>query len=200
MNGHERRALKKETQIKQSALELFNKYGVLRVSIDEIAAYANVSKVTIYKYFHSKDGLHRAVVQMIFDETIAALQQILNSDRPFLEKLNRLITAKEHSRQYLRGDFLGELIKNDRYLEDSFAKDYQNKVKNLVFTFLDQGKIEGYIDNSMSNETIYLYMEIFKAGMKEKRAVLQTALLDNQVFEKLVKLFFFGFITPKKER
>jgi AcrR family transcriptional regulator len=197
MNGHERRALTKETQIKQSALELFNKYGVSKVSIDEIAAYANVSKVTIYKYFHSKDGLHRAIVQMIFEENIALLQQVLSGEWPFMEKLKYLITTKEQSRQYLRGDFFRELIQNDRYLKDSLEKNYQNKVKKLVFAFLNQGKSEGYVDNNMSNETIYLYMEIFKAGMKEKTAALQAALLDNQVFEKLVNLFFFGFIKQK---
>ena len=51
MNGYEKRTMEKKNHIKKAALKLFNKYDPSKISIDEIADYAKVSKVTIYKYF-----------------------------------------------------------------------------------------------------------------------------------------------------
>jgi AcrR family transcriptional regulator len=193
-NGHEKRALKKEAHIKKTALALFNKYGVSKVSIDEIADHANVSKVTIYKYFQSKQGLYHEIVKMIYEENIEAIQQLMEKDLPFIKKLKHIIAVKENSQHYLKGDFLRELIKTDHDIENLLVKEYQSKTKELIFDFLDQGKSAGYIDLNISNEVIYLYMEIFKAGMKEKATEIKTGIFDNQTFENLVNLFFYGFI------
>lgn len=48
--------MKKENVI-ESARLLFHKYGFKKVSMDEIAREANVTKKTIYSYFSSKERL-----------------------------------------------------------------------------------------------------------------------------------------------
>ena len=45
----------KEEQIINVARELFTTYGYKRVSMDEIAKCANVTKKTVYSYFKSKE-------------------------------------------------------------------------------------------------------------------------------------------------
>ena len=47
----------KEEQIIESARFFFNKYGYKRVSMDEIAKSAGVTKKTVYSYFSSKEEL-----------------------------------------------------------------------------------------------------------------------------------------------
>ena len=54
MNGHDRRRQQISERIKKTALELFKDHGVEQISMDTIAEQADVSKVTIYKYFQSK--------------------------------------------------------------------------------------------------------------------------------------------------
>ena len=44
----------KQEQIIQAARKLFNKFGYKRVSMDEIAKEAGVTKKTVYSYFASK--------------------------------------------------------------------------------------------------------------------------------------------------
>ncbi|TDL80905.1 TetR/AcrR family transcriptional regulator [Peribacillus frigoritolerans] len=50
MNGFERRKQIKMEQIQKAAFQLFSQYGINKVNIQEIAAAANVSQVTIYNY------------------------------------------------------------------------------------------------------------------------------------------------------
>ncbi|WP_432409401.1 TetR/AcrR family transcriptional regulator [Wukongibacter sp. M2B1] len=194
MNGHIKRAINKQNHIKKSALELFNKYGPSKVSIDEIANHANVSKVTIYKYFDNKNGLYREIIKMIFDEHIKAVQRVISDNLSFFQKLKIIIATKSNSLYYLKGEFLQELIKSDHEIEEHIEKNYKNKIKELMFVFYDQGKREGYIDKNLSNEIIYLYIDIFRIGLKEKSLGSELLVSNSHTFEELIDLFFYGLI------
>lgn len=194
MNGHTKRAHKKQKDIKLAALELFNKYGAARVSLEEVARQAGVSKVTIYKYFESKDGLYLELIKMIFDENIENLQSILDSDRPFEEKMKYLISTKSNARLTIQGDFLKNLVRSERHLEEYIETNYAAQIKRLVYAFVDQGKNEGFIDSSLDNQTVYLYIEIFKAGLKEKAEDLQGVWDEKDTFDRLIELFFHGLV------
>ncbi len=194
MNGHNKRAIKKTNQIKKSALELFNKYGANKVTIDEIANYANVSKVTIYKYFGSKNDLYKEIIKMIYKENIERIENIIYGPSTFVEKLKFLITTKSNALQFLKGDFIKECIRNDYEIKEYIEINYGNKIKKLMFAFLDQGKKEGYIDNNISNDVIYIYIEIFTAGLEKKSSELESIIANNHTFEKLINLYFYGLI------
>ena len=47
----------KDDQIITAAKKLFTKYGFKKVSMDEIASEAGVTKKTVYTYFSSKEEL-----------------------------------------------------------------------------------------------------------------------------------------------
>jgi TetR/AcrR family transcriptional regulator, cholesterol catabolism regulator len=49
-------------RIQQKAHELFMRYGVRSVSMDDIASQLGMSKKTIYQYFNEKDELVDAVM------------------------------------------------------------------------------------------------------------------------------------------
>ena len=63
-----------QSQIKYNRLmevseDLFSKYGYKAVSMDEIADATGISKMTIYRYFSSKDELFINAVNSITDKT-----------------------------------------------------------------------------------------------------------------------------------
>jgi AcrR family transcriptional regulator len=62
-------------RIKSKADELFMRYGIRSVSMDDIAAHLGMSKKTIYQYFSDKDELVDAVVQ----EDIKEIQHDCNT-------------------------------------------------------------------------------------------------------------------------
>lgn len=57
-------------RIKQKAKELFMRYGIRSVSMDDIATQLGISKKTIYQYFTDKDELVDGVV----DEDVQTMQ------------------------------------------------------------------------------------------------------------------------------
>jgi AcrR family transcriptional regulator len=179
------------------ALELFAAHGMEKVSVDEIAAQANVSKVTLYKYFGSKDDLYAAVVNMFIDETLAATEKVFNSELDFLEKLKFALLSKVNTSPLVSWTYLLQVWEKDGQLTENFAQTLQNKVKALIYKLFEEGQRTGFIDANLSFELFYLYSEIFRAGLKAKSLDLESTLADKGSIETLVNLHFFGLIKKR---
>ncbi len=198
MNGHERRRQQISERIKKTALELFTNQGVNRVSMDEIAAQAKVSKVTIYKYFHSKEELQLAVVDLYVDEVFTATNKILESNLSFIEKLKITLMAKDTLPNVADSRALYDLLeKGGRNSGDGQTKPGE-RVRELMYRFYEQGKKEGYIEEDLPFELIYLYQQIVEAGFEAKLDELQPVLTDPKAFDQLLNLFYFGIIRKRE--
>jgi len=191
MNGHDRRRQQIIDRIKHTALDLFSNSGVEQVSMDEIASRADVSKVTIYKYFRSKEELHRQVIDLYIDEILAATEKLLESDLDFFEKLKFTMLAKLNSPKVADSQALYEK------LEKHGQGGLKHRIKEIMFRFYEQGQKQGYIDKDQSFEMLYLYSEIFEAGFKAKGIDLQPIISDPQAFDQLLQLYYFGVFRNK---
>ena len=76
----EDRSARKRRGIVEAATTLFLRHGYLGTSMDQIAAFAAVSKPTVYKFFPDKEQLFSAIVLETLDQASA----------PFLAELSRL--------------------------------------------------------------------------------------------------------------
>ena len=189
---------RKMARIKQAALDLFTAHGVGRVSMDEIAAQARVSKVTIYKYFGSKDELYAEVINLYIDETLAAAQEVLDSDIDFLEKLKFPIQSLTESAQLVSLSRLYKIWEQDSGAVPGVAENLGGKVRAMMRRLYAQGQREGYIDPDLDFDTLFLYAEIFRVGLQAVLPNAESTPIDTQILDDLYRLYFFGFI--KKDR
>ncbi|MDR3574995.1 MAG: TetR/AcrR family transcriptional regulator [Anaerolineaceae bacterium] len=197
MNGYEKRRQRIIHQIKKIALDLFMTDGADKVRMDEIAAKARVSKVTIYKYFHSKEELQRAVMDMYIDEILEATEKVLDSDLDFFEKLKFTLVAKLNSRKMADSQPFFELLEKYGQNGEGNQSDLNSRIKDIMFRFYEQGKKEGYIEEGIPFDLLFLYSEIFEAGFKAKSFELQPILADPQAFDQLLHTYYFGAFKRK---
>lgn len=193
MDGRTKRTQRFNERIKETALQLFLSRGVDQVSMDEIAEAAHVSKVTIYKYFHSKEELHREVVNLYSNQVIAATEAIVNSDMDFMEKLKLALMAKTSKLAMASNRQFLELLKRDQQAEGRLNQ----QIKNIIFRFFEEGKKQGYIEESVPFEVLYLHNEIYQAGFEAKLGEVESVVVDPETFEKMLDLYFFGIIKHK---
>jgi len=197
MNGHDKRRQKIIDRIKATALDLFTQANAEQVSMDEIAARADVSKVTIYKYFKTKEILYWQVIDMYVDESLAAAEKVIDSDLEFAGKLQFTLGAKENSPKVSDGQALFDLLDKYGQSGDGRQVELRNRIKGIMFKFYEQGKKESYIDESLPFELLYLYSEIFDAGVRAKSIEMQAVLTDPQAFDQLMQIYFFGVFRRK---
>jgi len=77
-------------RILETGLEKFRKFGIRRVTMDEIARDLRISKKTLYRHFPDKEALVRACTDRIAGTVIPIVSEALGRDGPPLE---RIVTA-----------------------------------------------------------------------------------------------------------
>ena len=194
MNGYQKRTQQKIDSIKKAAIELFNVYGLKKVSMDEIAVKADVSKVTIYKYFHSKEELIQEIVKTIFIQITDEIQEVIYSDMSFIEKLESLVFKKKHAASHIQGEFVEKVFSEEDEISQFLDDIYTERIQKLIYDFFDEGKKEGYIHSDIPNDILYQYIKIMRKGLSMQMDELKTVMTQPEVFKQLVHLFFYGLI------
>src|SRR5271165_4671162 len=85
---------RKREAILQAAIAEFIRNGFEATSMDKIAATAEVSKRTVYNHFPSKDDLFAAILQQLWECTVAAKEASYRADLPLRDQLLELMRQK----------------------------------------------------------------------------------------------------------
>ncbi|WP_243522179.1 TetR/AcrR family transcriptional regulator [Bacillus pseudomycoides] len=190
MDGFQRRREKKKINILEAALALFTEYGVQKISIAEIAKKANVSQVTIYNYFESKHNLTHEVFMYSVNKAFEEFEQILNSDVPFPEKIKQLIFMKKEAAKHMHQDFYEYLMKeytsSSNYLQELYVKEALPRFVNLF----NEGKEQGFVDPSLSNEAILFYMQAINEYIQREDVYKKILPLT----EDIMNILFYGIV------
>lgn len=64
-----------EAKIVQAAIQCFIRYGARKTSMADIASIAGVSRQTLYDSFEGKDGLIRAAIRFVTDQSLERVRQ-----------------------------------------------------------------------------------------------------------------------------
>ena len=88
VSGHERGSIDAET-IVQVAAHLFRDLGYQKTTVREIAEKLAISPANIYRFFHSKEDLRRAVFVRILDASYAKTLEISNLPIDAASRLRR---------------------------------------------------------------------------------------------------------------
>lgn len=188
MNGFERRKQEKIKDILAAAHELFRKEGIENAKITDIAEKANVSKVSIYNYFGSKEELARQVMFDYMDKKAEDFKTFMNTDLSFKDKYNLMLKVNMDSVDELtdgstEGLFSNDLLQSPQVLK--FMQEYaENRIKPLFIEFIEQGKREGEIDSNIETENIVMYIQTING-------ILSSPLTLKQRVD-IGKLFFHG--------
>lgn len=185
MDGFQKRTETKKQQIIAAAVDLFGRYGFKKVSVDEIAERADVSKVSIYSYFKNKQGLIDHLVAAVFRERKEGIEQLVRSEIPFPEKLQALIAQKSEISGSFSQEFLEQIVQHPEW-QNQPAEDLEALVEEL----LEQGKQEGHISPNASTRAMRLYIEVFRAGTEALPREL--AELPPEELRQIITMFFHG--------
>lgn len=195
MDGFEKRREQKKKDILTAALTLFMEYGIQKVSIAEIAKKANVSQVTIYNYFESKDNLTQFVFKYYVDQVWNEQKQFLESDLPFNEKITKILfekrTAANQISERFFQDFMKDYARGQSYVEEV----YEKETLPLFIKLFNEGREQGSIDAGVSDEAILFYLKMFQEYLQRE----DIAKITLPIAEDLTKLFFYGIAGQKED-
>ena len=161
MDGYQRRKQQKKDSIRRAALELFTIHGTKKISIAEIAEKAGANPVTIYNHFGGKEGLVREVIKSLIENHWAKYRKILESELPFLKKMEQIIISKTEMAKLYNSELLYSALAEDPDVREMIESLYKNEVNPLFTKFIQGGQEKGFIRSDLSIGTITVYIDMF---------------------------------------
>lgn len=195
MDGFQRRRKQKEKIILEASLALFMENGVKKVTIAEIANQANVSQVTIYKYFESKHNLIHEVFLYYLHKKSEEFDQLLHSDLPFPEKIKKLIFVKHAEAAKINKDFYQHIMREYTAGARAMTALYEEKGIPSYIELFNQGKAEGYIDPALSNEAIVFFLGALNEYLQKEEVYQRLLPLSDDI----MRIFFYGVLGKGKQ-
>ena len=193
MNQYQKTTKKKKQAIIQAALQLFKEKGFKDTSIKAIAEVAEVSPVSIYNYFGSKDNLVTLCVDDLFEEITQKAEDILNSHLDFQTKLDQAFDLCQEKMSQQISDYFQDKMVKDPALSSLLTKAITAKKRDIYRAYIELGKKEGLIAEDLSTELVLNVMDALN-GMGNQLADSDN--LETEV-EQIHQIFLYGIFGKK---
>ena len=178
----------KKELIIQRSYDLFEQYGVIRVTMDLIADKCGISKKTIYKYFENKDDLLHQVVKIKVQELY---DELADYSKTYPNALQAIQAFLGRTYYVFTNTFLNFIRDLKRFHSDSYQL-IMDLREDLMLSFIEenitQGKEIGIyrIDlnaSQLSKSYNRIFMALLSKGMNiNSECNMQPIAFLNQLF------------------
>lgn len=187
-------------RILSKANELFHRYGIRSVSMDDIAAQLGMSKKTLYQYFVDKDELVTAVLEITLAEN---RDQCMVCNQKGEDVIHEIFLSLDMLKEMLSNMNPALMFDLQKYHHNAYSKflDFRNNfLYKVIRENLEKGKAEGLYREDIDTEILTRYR-------------LHTLMIsfDSDVFpsnrtnliyieEQLLEHFLYGLATAKGQK
>jgi AcrR family transcriptional regulator len=186
-------ANEKYTAIIKTGHDLFWKFGIRRVTIEEICREANVSKMTFYRFFSNKTEIAMAVVTNLFDEMIKDYRKLMDEEIPFEEKIKKQLLMKFEGTKEISPELIKDIYGDPSSELFKYWKSRADGMLQLVYEDYSHAQKMGWIRKDIKLEYI-IYMSN-KASELVSDENLQKLYPDMQsLIMEYANMFFYGIL------
>jgi AcrR family transcriptional regulator len=185
----------KHQHIIDTATDLFLKFGVKRVTVEEICRSAKVSKMTFYKYFKNKTELAEYIIFSILDTAQKEFDSIWKEISTFQYKIDQFIKLKMIYAKKFSKEFLGDFMNLSPRIHDKVL-DYSRKNQIAFIKLIEQAQSKGVIRKDVSIDIITFMLNHFIELRDDKRFLNLYGNVEDLTSEML-NFFFYGVMGKK---
>lgn len=185
---------KKYQDIYNTGKNLFWKYGMKRVSIEEICREASVSKMTFYKFFPNKVQLAKTILEDLMSKSVKEVDQLIESNIPFSKKLEKLFLMKLEGTKDLSMEFINDIYKNP----ESGLVEHMNVLKqkslDVIVKFYKTAQKQGSIRKDVKIEFILALTNQIAVMIQDENLVSLYKQPQDFIMESM-NVIFYGIVT-----
>ncbi|WP_299466310.1 TetR/AcrR family transcriptional regulator [uncultured Microscilla sp.] len=181
--------------ILQKAKKLFQRYGLKKTTMEEIAKAAGKGKSTLYYYFKSKDEIFEAVVKQETEQLHKELKELTRQATDVQTRLK--LYCITHLQKLKEKVNLYQIVFSELSDQMGMMYELRKKFNHFELDFLTQILTEGVENNEieLSSEDIEWFAVVMSAAMKgiETHLVLfeQYPNLEEKA-AKMIDMFYHG--------
>jgi len=183
----------KRKQLVHTAKDLFFKYGIKRVTVEEICQEANVSKMTFYKHYKNKNELVKTMIMQLTDEALEKYRRLMNSDMPFEEKVRETIRMKLEGTDNMSQEFFSDYLPHAEPEMLEFLQERRHESMELIIKDYAEAQKKGDIRQDIKIDFIIWYLNKMWDIMTDEEL---EKMYDNpqDMIMEMVNFFFYGIM------
>ena len=186
-----------EERIIAGAADLFHKYGIRSVSMDDIARHLTISKKTIYQYFKDKNEIVMLSLKLHMDTNKNEYDEAFKNSSNAIEELSKVSQCMRKDFNELNPSLLFDMQKYHPSAWEMWLNFKNEYIKNQVQQNLVRGMEEGYFRENIDAESL-ARLRVEQVQLAFDDQVFPT---DKFNFKELQMMFFdhfvHGIVTPK---
>lgn len=190
---------KSQEAILQAGKSLFWKYGVKRVSVEEISKEAGISKMTFYRHFKNKNEVIEKIMKRLFEWGLEEYQSVMRQEIPFAQKIEQIILKKFENTQDVSQEFIKDMYINGNEDIQKMITEYTVTTLNEFKNDLIEAQKKGWIRKDIKIELIMKMRDVMTGAIQDDGLM---ALYQNpqEAIVEITRFFFYGMMnTDQKE-
>jgi len=184
-------------KILRAAEELFLKYGVRSISMDDIARHLAVSKKTLYQHFADKEDIVVMACTAHLARNAKSFEEIRSTARNAIEELAMISIGIKEMMRNMNPSLLFDLQKYHPRAWKEWVEHKERFIRNSVVRNIKQGIKEGYFRPEIDPEIVAsVRLELIQLAFNEEifpRDRFRLPDVQMQIFDH----FVFGLVTDK---
>jgi AcrR family transcriptional regulator len=184
-------------RILTGAWELFMRYGIRSVSMDDVARHLSVSKKTLYHYFADKDEIVTMVATFHIGNNHKQYEDLRCSAKNAIDELVKISVCLKKDFQKMNPSLLFDLHKFHPTAWNAWLSHKQNDIRQSIIRNLTQGIEEGLYRPEINKEILAaMRLELIEASFNESvfpSSKFNLAEVGLQIFDH----FVYGIVTDK---
>lgn len=158
-----------KTKLLKGAEELFMRYGVRSITMDEIARHLSISKKTLYQYFADKDDIVASVTDTHLNRERHGYQNNISQAKNAVEELVNLSLCLKENLKGMNPSLLFDLQKYHRRAWQIWTEFKNVYVRNTMIDNLKRGMEEGLYRPEINPEILAVVrIESIQLGFDEQ--------------------------------
>ena len=176
------------------AKKLFWKFGIKKVTVEELCREGGLSKMTFYRYFKNKDDVARQLMSDLLEVSFRRYRNIMHSDGAFEEKVRKLVRFKYEAIHEMSDEFIKDVYqyKDGGLLEmlDSYRQKMYKEMRN-DFT---EAQKNGWIRKDVQMDFImYMLNDMNNKILDPNLVALYES--EQKLIMEMTNFFFYGILS-----
>ena len=186
-----------ENRILEGTMELFKRYGIKAVTMDDIAKHLGISKKTIYQFYSDKDAMVNALIEIELNSHMKSFDKIEAASKNAVDEIISMM-------KYMGSEFSGvnpnmfyDMQKYHPAAWIKFKEFKESYIYKCVIKNLEAGKEQGYYRVGL-NQKIIAKMRLEHVEMTFNPTIFPPDKFNlSQVQIELLDHFLHGICTIK---
>ncbi|MDY0344396.1 MAG: TetR/AcrR family transcriptional regulator [Lentimicrobium sp.] len=174
-----------------AARKLFWKYGIRKVTVEEICQEAGVSKMTFYRFFENKIELATLMLTEIYENALQDYNKIMQSDLTFPEKIRQTVLLKHQGTIDISEEFLNDVYQSDEPVFKELLTKYSELSRKSLRDDFTKAQKEGWIRKDLKIDFLMYMMNSIGERMFDEKLKAIFGNSHDLVME-LTNFFFYG--------